>query len=79
MGLPDPFPDESTVMDTNNCYNDPNSKFTVEDMVYPKSRYFDEYSPMIIYIPSKPMMVKIMRACMGCQSPADLWINNDEF
>ena len=66
LGLPDPFPDASTMMDTCNCYNDPNSKFTVEHLVYPQSRYNDEYSPMIIYLPSKPMMVKIMRACIGC-------------
>ena len=40
------------------------------------NRYFEEYSPFSIYIPSKNIIFKIMKACCGCNSIADLWIAN---
>ena len=30
---------------------------------------------MIVYLPSNELMFKMMRACFGCQSKDDLWIN----
>jgi hypothetical protein len=36
------------------------------DLVYPEERYVDDHSPFCIYIPSKPIMVKLMKACIGC-------------
>ena len=32
-------------------------------------------SPMIVYIPSKEVMFKMMRACLGCNHKEELWIN----
>ena len=74
LGMADPFPDESTMMDTDNQYVGPD-KFNMSKLVYPKSRFTKEHTPMIIYIPSREMMIKIMRASMGCQRIEDLWFN----
>lgn len=30
---------------------------------------------MIVYLPSKELLFKMMRACFGCQTKDDLWIN----
>lgn len=74
LGMADPFPDESTMIDTDNQYVGPD-KFSMKKLVYPKSRFTKEHTPMIIYVPSREMMIKIMRACMGCQNVNDLWFN----
>ena len=36
------------------------------DLVYPPQRYVDDHSPLCIYLPSRDVMLKIMRACVGC-------------
>ena len=43
-----------------------------EDLVYNESRYKHEYSPMSIYVPSKLVIVKLMRAAMACNDSGDL-------
>ena len=50
-----------------------------EDLVYHESRYTEDYSPLVIYVPSKMVLVKLMRACMACDDPSDLWINRLNF
>ena len=33
------------------------------------------HSPIPIFIPNAAVMWKLMRACIGCEWAADLWIN----
>lgn len=44
-----------------------------EDLVYRASRYVKSCSPHSIYFPSKRVLFKIMRACIGVQDPQELW------
>ena len=44
------------------------------DLVYHESRYKEEYSPYVIYLPSDDLMFKLMRACLNCKQIEDLWI-----
>ena len=67
IGWPDPFPDEFSGIEQDFLRNN-------DDLVYHKSRYTEDQSPSIIYIPSKIVMVKLMRACMGVTSNEQLWI-----
>ena len=46
-------------------------------LIYFKQRY-SENSPMTVYIPTKDIMFKMMRACLGCQNIEDLWIFNED-
>ena len=73
MGLADPFPDEGTIMDKNNELLSKN-QMSIEKLIYPKSRYSYNYSPARIYIPSRYVMIKIIKACIGCTTPRDLWL-----
>lgn len=43
------------------------------DFVYADSRYRKDNSPNCIYIPSRKVMLKIMRACIGVTEEKDLW------
>ena len=45
------------------------------DLTYTIDRYVEENSPVCVYIPSKLMMFKMMKACIGCHQPEDLWIH----
>jgi hypothetical protein len=47
---------------------------TVVDLAYTESRYSVWMSPMIIYIPSKLLMLKMMKSCLGCNSVNDLFL-----
>ena len=62
IGLYDPYPLEH--MET---------KFyipkTDEDLVYRSDRYVKGNSPNSIYFPSKLVLFKIMRACIGVENP----------
>ena len=49
------------------------------EQVYPDEKMFSrETNPMPIYIPSKSVMFKMMRSCIGVKSPKDLWIQKME-
>ena len=62
----DPYPEEL-----------PETNFAIpktdEDLVYRGDRYVKEYSPKVIYFPSKMCLFKIMRACIGVDDPKELW------
>lgn len=51
--------------------------FTDGSLIYNRKRNLEELSPMCVYIPSKELMFKMMRACIGCEKPQDLWIYNN--
>ena len=46
---------------------------TDEDLVYRVNRYTKGNSPNTLYFPSKMMLFKMMRACIGVTDPKDLW------
>lgn len=74
IGISDPYPDESTIVEAQNQLLG-DEEFTLEKLVYPKQRYAKGVIPMQIYIPSKQVMLKIIRACIGCDEVGDLWFN----
>ena len=47
----------------------------IDQNVYHESRYREEGSPNVNYIPRKEMMWKLMRSCIGVEDPNGLWIN----
>ena len=47
---------------------------TIIDLAYPIKCYFEDNSPSCIYIPSNETLFKMMKACVGCQFPEDLWM-----
>ena len=72
LGITDPFPNEKKDNQRVN-FSKPER---VDDFVYPKSRMMDEYcSPRVIYLPSKDVMLKLMRACIGVRFEDELWFN----
>ena len=46
---------------------------TQEDLVYRSDRYVETYTPHVIYYPSKLLLFKLMRACIGVKKEEDLW------
>jgi hypothetical protein len=47
-----------------------------EDMlVYRGARYEEDRSPNMLIIPSRMVLFKIMRACVGVNKKEDLWFN----
>ena len=72
IGLADPFPDETTLIEERQ-YED----IKVEKYIYPESRYKEGQSPRTIFLPTRHIFFKMIRACMGCESPEDLWFNKE--
>ena len=52
-------------------------EFTSEKLIYPEHKYNSEQSPTCVYMPSRPMILKILRACMGVEQVEELWFNRD--
>ena len=81
----DPFPnDDKMITGSLDDGDDITLPEKVDDWVYPESRYIKGFSPYVIYIPKKEIMLKMMRACVDVKRPEDLWFNtearaNDEF
>ena len=46
---------------------------TEEDLVYRADRYVEGQSPFVIYFPSRLLLFKLMRACIGVEHEKDLW------
>ena len=67
IGWPDPFPDEHSSIDR---------EFLVDRdaLIYHESRYNDLNSPIAVWIPSKLVLIKMMRACIGVDKVENLWI-----
>ena len=76
IGISDPFPDESTILEQENQLFG-TQKFELEKYVYPTFRYIKGQSPMQIYMPSKQILLKLVRACIGCSNESELWFNNN--
>ena len=72
IGWNDPFPNDKEYKFARQEFKMPKS---VNDMVYPPHFFNPQYSPNCIYIPTRVMMFKIMRACVEVKDPGELWIN----
>jgi hypothetical protein len=68
--MSDPFPEEKMQV-----YGNVKAPMYHID-VYKDARYTPDHSPSVIYIPTKTLMIKMMRACIAVDDPADLWFNN---
>ena len=72
IGIKDPFPTDN---------DGPNNSIIkipekASDFVYPMPRMVFGLSPTTIIMPSKKMLFKLMRACIGVSSLEELWFNN---
>ena len=72
--MKDPFEKENT-KEQALLENQENSDSTI--LIYERERYFEKESPKPIYIPSRKLMLKIMRACIGVHDEKDLWFNKN--
>ena len=52
-----------------------NIKKHSHDLVYRKGIIGTTYSPPCIYLPTRNVMFKLMRACIGVKYAGDLWFN----
>ena len=67
----DPYPNEPMEVD----FAIPES---YDELVYRSDRYVEEYSPKVLYIPSKLILFKLMRACIGITKKDQLWFRHTE-
>jgi len=75
MAWNNPFPeDENSGKALDACTHTLKHKF--DELVYDSSRYMEEYSPLVVYLPDKWLMLKLMRACINCKTHKELWINS---
>ena len=83
IGMVDPFPESPMIK---RHFNLPRclgiGEYDTNHLVYDESRYHldDDISKNIycLYIPSKEVMFKIMRACVNAQIENDLWFNQNK-
>ena len=74
---PDPFPEDNETFEFNykNFSNINSAPSDTNDNVYPSKRMLKNICPSMIYVPSKEMMFKMMRACEGVTDTNNLWID----
>ena len=75
IGWADPFPEDDKKGKQQAVMELPKDP---RKLVYDKTRYSAVNSPYVIYYPSKDIMVKLMRACLGVTQVEDLWIHQEE-
>lgn len=72
IGWADPFTEESpNGLEAIKSIKLPSA---ANDLVYHESRYTEEYSPYVVYLPGDDLLFKLMRSCLGCKQVQDLWI-----
>ena len=69
MGWSDPFPDEHSSIEPELA-----DMIMEGKLIYNESRYEYDRSIVIIYLPSKLVMLKMMRACIGVDRKEMLWV-----
>ena len=74
VGIADPFPGDLSAT----CHSNFAIPQSALDFVYPKTRLSEQRSPLTIYLPTKEVMLKLMRACIGVQAIDQLWFNQKE-
>ena len=74
INIVDPFPDENEFTTTVIMHFPEQAS----DFVYPVNRLIYSLTPSSIYFPSKKIVCKLMRACIGVTDVDDLWFNQKE-
>ena len=79
IGIQDPFPFENDWKEDMPQIDDiPLPKDGIQ--VYPQKRLSSpHYSPRLIFLPRKELIVKMMRACICVEDTSELWFNRNEF
>lgn len=74
IGWPDPFPNDNL---PKNPHLEKYDSYVsdADELVYPQSRSNKDFIPLMIYIPRKELMWKMMRACIGVTDEKELWFN----
>ena len=67
IGVADPYPNERMGRDD---FYDP---ATQGNLMFLERRFQPHSSPIALYIPSRPVLFKIMRACICAEGPDELW------
>ena len=78
LGINDPYPEDIVSLKGSRGDNDPYLLGLFEDdsaLVYNSDRYVLDCSPLMIYVPRKEVMFKMMRACVKVDRPDELWFN----
>ena len=70
LGWKDPYPNENRIKAK---WKNPEK---IDDLVYKKARFQNNFIPQVVYVPRKDIMFKIMRACIEVKSEQDFWFNN---
>jgi hypothetical protein len=71
--MKDPFPhDDDGVKTSKSIFKFPEK---ADDFVYPINRLVYSLSPSTIYMPSKKVLFKLMRSCIGVNEVEELWFN----
>lgn len=45
----------------------------MKDLIYAATQFSPLHPPRTHYIPSKEIMIKMMRVCVECKDPFELW------
>ena len=64
-----------TVSNVGGAADNENEEDKQTELVYAKSRFEGGFSPLVVYLPTKLLMFKMMRSTAGCFSDKDLWFN----
>ena len=82
IGWVDPFPDDPMTVNYKTPSEipggdgpGPSIPESSDQFAYAKSRLIKGKFPQIIYIPTKEVLFKMMRACIGVAKKEDLWIH----
>ena len=84
IGIVDPFPDDKIQKRNFKIPQRVNEIYDIEQLVYHESRYCYNENPKLkknifcIFIPSKEVMFKLMRASIHVSSESELWFNYND-
>lgn len=77
LGMSDPFPDGNSAplseVDHKLLANVPMN--IDEDLLQPKYRFAANRPPAMVWLPTKQIMIKMIRASLGIVDPSELWCN----
>ena len=74
IGMQDPFPTDKNNFDFSKGLPEDHN-----DLTYHESRFMDDNSPKCLYLPSRFVMFKIMRACVDVTKVDELWFMHPEW
>ena len=70
LGWKDPYPKENRIQ---NKWKMPQK---IDDLVYKRQRFANNFIPQVVYVPRKDIMFKLMRACIEVKTKEEFWFYN---